>query len=123
MSTIDELAERFFDAIEHGDLDGVRAVYAPDAVIWHNTDQAEQGVDANLRVLAWVVRNIKERHYGDIRRVVVNDGFVQQHVLTGVGPNGRRFSLPAMMRVWVQDGRITRLDEYLDSAHVDALTA
>ena len=123
MTSIDALATSLFAAIEGGDIEAVRAIYAPDAVIWHNTDGLEQDVDTNLRVLRWVVRNISERRYGDIRRVVLDDGFVQQHVLNGVGPNGRAFSLPAMLRVWVSDGRVTRLDEYLDSAHVAAMTA
>ena len=123
MTSIDGLATSFFSAIERGDLDAVRAAYAPHAVVWHNTDRREQNVDENLRVLAWVVGNIAERTYGEIRRVVVEDGFVQQHVLSGVGPHGARFSLPAMMRVWVHDGQITRLDEYLDSAQVDMITA
>ncbi|MCC7257297.1 MAG: DUF4440 domain-containing protein, partial [Gammaproteobacteria bacterium] len=35
---ITALARRFFDAIEQGDIATVRAIYAPDAVIWHNTD-------------------------------------------------------------------------------------
>ena len=123
MTSIDALAAAFFGAIERGDLEAVRATYAPDAIVWHNTDRQEQNVDDNLRVLAWVVRNIAERHYGDVQRVVLEDGFVQQHVLSGVGPNGAKFVLPAMMRVWVRDGRITRLDEYLDSSQVAAMMA
>lgn len=123
MTSTDALATSFFDAIERGDLDRVRAAYAPDAVVWHNTDRQEQDVEANLRVLAWVVRNISERQYGDVQRAVLDDGFVQQHVLSGVGPNGARFAMPAMMRVWIRDGLITRLDEYLDSAQVAAMMA
>ena len=35
------LADRFFAAIEAGDLDAVAGIYAPDAVIWHNSTRAE----------------------------------------------------------------------------------
>ena len=73
------------------------------------------------------MRDFHARHvphsHRRLRRVAVHDGFVQQHVLTGVGPNGRAFSLPAMLRVRVRDGRIIRLDEYIDGKQVDALTA
>ena len=37
----DALAARFFAAIEAGDIDAIRAIYAPDARIWHNTDGIE----------------------------------------------------------------------------------
>jgi len=120
-AAIEALATRFFTAIEAGDLPGVRACYADDAVIWHNTDGRAQDVTANLRVLGWLMANMADRRYEDVSRVVVADGFVQQHVLRGTAPGGEPFELPAMMRVWTADGRVTRLDEYFDSAHVTAL--
>jgi ketosteroid isomerase-like protein len=46
---------------------------------------------------------------------------VQQHVLRGTAPDGTPLEVPAMMRVTVADGRITRLEEYLDTAQVAAL--
>ena len=118
---IDALATRFFAAIESGDIDTVRATYADDAVIWHNFDQVEQGKDDNLRTLAYVVRTVSGRRYDEVRRVVLDDGFVQQHILRGTAPGGS-LEVPAMLRVWVADGRITRLDEYLDTAQVSPLT-
>lgn len=114
---ISEIADRFFTAIETGDIDLVAEIYAPDAVIWHNTDQREQSVAQNLRVLGWMVMHITDRRYDDVRRTVLADGFVQQHTLRGTGPNGP-VAVPAMLRVWMRDGTIVRLDEYLDSAHV-----
>jgi len=118
---IDQLASRFFQALERGDVAAVGECYAPDAMIWHNYDQLEQALDANLRVLRWVVDNVAGLRYEDIRRVVLDDGFVQQHVLRGTAPNGAPLEVPAMMRVMVADGRITRLEEYLDTAQVAAL--
>ncbi len=38
MSDALEIAERFFRAIEAGNVEAIRAIYAPDAVIWHNND-------------------------------------------------------------------------------------
>jgi ketosteroid isomerase-like protein len=118
---IDQLASRFFQALERGDVAAVSECYAPDAMIWHNYDQVEQTRDANLRVLRWVVDNVAGLRYEEVRRVVLDDGFVQQHVLRGTAPNGTPLEVPAMMRVMVADGRITRLEEYLDTAQVAAL--
>ena len=118
---IETLAIAFFEAVEAGDLDKVRSMYAPDVVVWHNFDRRAQTLDENLKVMRWLVANVSERRYEDIRRVVLDDGFVQQHVLTGIAPSGARLDVPAMMRVWVSSGCVTRIDEYLDSAHVSVL--
>ena len=40
---MNDIADQLFAAIEAGDIDAVRDLYAPDAVIWHNTDETEQG--------------------------------------------------------------------------------
>ncbi len=116
-----DVAERFFAAIEAGDVERIKAIYAPNAIIWHNNDQKEQTVDENLRVLDWVVRNLKNRHYRVTRRVAIPGGFVQQHVLEADTANGP-FSMPACIVVEVKDGRISRLDEYLDSGQTAVLT-
>ena len=113
-----ELADRFFAAIESGDVDIVTSIYAHDAVIWHNTDQVEQPVSDNLLVLGWLVKNTASREYREIRRSNIEGGFVQQHVLHLEFADGRSADLPACLVVQVADDRITRLDEYLDGAAV-----
>lgn len=113
------LAKRFFDCVEAGDIEGLVACYAPDAKIWHNTDQLEQTPDDNRKTLAGMVTRITDRVYDNRRVSVTADGFVQQHVLRGTrAHDGERLSLPACIVCQVKDGRITRLDEYFDSAHV-----
>jgi ketosteroid isomerase-like protein len=123
MSDILALAERFVAAIEAGDLEAVRACYAPDARIWHNTDGAEQGVEENLKVLAWMARKLPGRRYRIARREALIDGFVQQHVLEAALPGGKAWSMAACLVVRVAGGRITRLEEYMDSAAVTELMA
>jgi ketosteroid isomerase-like protein len=115
-----ELAERFFSAIERGDVEAVKAIYAPDARIWHSHDLAEQSVEENLRVLAWMARNLTGRRYRVHRRVAIPGGFLQQHTLEATTVGGP-FSMPACIVVEVRDGRIARLEEYLDSARVAEL--
>jgi ketosteroid isomerase-like protein len=122
-SDILELAERFMSAIQAGDADAVRDCYAPDARIWHNNDGVEQTVDQNLKVLAWIARKLPNRHYRVLVREALNDGFLQQHVLEAVLPDGTAWAMPACVIVRMKDGKVTRLDEYLDSAHSAALTA
>lgn len=113
------LAKRFFDCVEQGDIDGLVACYAPDAKIWHNTDRQEQGPEDNRKTLAGMVTRIVDRVYADRRVEVFAGGFVQQHVLQGTRKHDNvRVELPACIVCAVKDGRITRLDEYFDSAGV-----
>jgi ketosteroid isomerase-like protein len=112
------LAQRFFDAVEAGDVEALRGIYAPEALIWHNTDEIATTVAENLETLAGFVKRISERRYRDRRVVVFDGGFVQQHVLHGVRGDGVAVTLPACIVCQVANGRITRLDEYFDSARV-----
>ena len=111
-------AKRFFDAIEQGDIDTVRDSYTADVGIWHNFDDKVQTRDENLASLQGMVGRISDRAYADRRLEVFDGGFVQQHVLRGTRKDGSRVSLPAAIICRMRDGRIARLDEYLDSAHV-----
>jgi uncharacterized protein len=117
MTTDLEIAQNFFAAIEAGDISALEALYAPDASIWHNTDGQSQSVSENLKVLRWMVRSTVSRTYRLARRVSIPGGFLQQHVLIVESRQGR-YEMPACIVVEVRDGRIQRLEEYLDSAHV-----
>ena len=124
MTAIDtlELADRFFAAIEAGDVDVLRQLYDPEVEIWHNTDGVVQRLDDNLATLAWMGRNLPDLRYTEVRRTATAEGFVQQHVLVATNRAGRRIEVPACIVTRVgDDGRITRLDEYLDSAAVAAI--
>lgn len=125
MSQIDyvDLARRFVAAIQAGDADAVRTFYAPDAKIWHNIDDVEQTVDQNLKSLAWFVRTLPDRTYRVQRIAPLPDGFLQQHVLEATLPNGERWAMDACVVVRVENGKIARLDEYLNSAKTAQLVA
>ncbi len=120
-SSIIELAERFLTAIMAKDIPGVRAAYAPDARIWHNTDSVFQSVEDNIRGVHWIHKVLSNVHYEIKQRFVYADGFVQEHILRGTLASGESFAMPACVICTVQAGRITSLCEYLDSAHVQPL--
>jgi ketosteroid isomerase-like protein len=111
-----DLAETFVSAIQRGDVDAVRACYAPDAKLWHNTDNIEQTVDQNMKVLDWFIRTLPDRYYRVIRREALSDGFLQQHVLEATLPDGTKWAMDACVVIKIENGHITRLDEYMDSA-------
>lgn len=114
------LATRFFDAIEAGDVETARRCYAPDARIWHNTEEQAQDVSTNLKVLRGLIAVTTRRRYLDRRLTVHPGGFAQQHVLLAERLDGPCLRLPAALICAVADDRITRLDEYFDSRALDA---
>ena len=118
MQDIHDLAARFFAAVEAGDIDTVRDCYDPGVAIWHNTDNLEQTRDENLQTLTGMVQRIADRHYQVLQREVFPGGFVQRHILHGTRADGVRLTLHACILCRVENGRITRLDEYFDSAQV-----
>lgn len=111
---LDALIGRFVAAIQAGDVDTVREIYAPDAAIWHNFDEREQTVDENVVTLTDLHRRATGLEYTEIQRFASPGGLVEQHVLIGQAKGGP-LRMPAMIRFWVEDGRITRLEEYLDT--------
>jgi uncharacterized protein len=119
---VEQLAAKLITAISDNDIDALRDIYAPDVVIWHNFDQIEQSLEDNLKVMMWMAKRMPDKHYDDIRRQPTPTGFVQQHVLRGTAPDGTAVEMPACLVVTIANGRITRLDEYLDTRHADPLT-
>jgi ketosteroid isomerase-like protein len=116
---IRDMARRFFDAIEAGDIETMRNSFAPEAEIWHNTDELIVTRDQTAQTLTGMVARIKDRKYADRQLTAFPGGFVQQHVLTGVRVHDDvAVRLPCAIVCKVENGRITRLDEYFDSAHV-----
>jgi ketosteroid isomerase-like protein len=115
------LAKRFVAAIMAKDIDTIRQCYAPDAKIWHNFDNIYQSVDENIRGVHWIHKVLAGVNY-DVKRIQpFPGGYLQEHVLRGKLPNGEDFAMPACVVCTVRDGRITALDEYLDSRHTKPL--
>ena len=113
-----DVAARLFAAVEAGDVTAIAQLYAPDAVIWHSHTGTTQTAEENVQVLGMVTKRLRDLRYEEVRRQRTDRGFVQQHVLRARGPEGQPVELRACMVCDVVDGRITRLDEYLDGAAV-----
>jgi ketosteroid isomerase-like protein len=118
------LAHRFVSAIEAGDFETMRACYAPRAQIWHNTDGLDakpQDRDTNVKSLKWMRRFVTGMRYDIARRERTDTGFLQTHVLRATTTLGEPFALPAAVICTVENGAITRLDEYFSAADLAPL--
>lgn len=113
------VADELFGAVAAGDVETLRRLYAPDATIWHNFDNADQTPEQNIELLTWVAENWVDFRFTDVRRRVIDGGFLQQHVMTGrSAATGESFVAPAILLAFVADGRITRIEEYFDAGQV-----
>lgn len=116
-----ELARHFIDCIESGDLDAARACFHDDAGIWHNYDGVTQSVDQNMAVAASIIGKTKSRKYDYKRLVEIDGGYLQQHTLRVVTQDGKELAAEAIAVVVVEDGKIKRIEEYLDPTPLSAL--
>lgn len=118
-----KLLDRIVAAAEAGDPTDIFDVYAPDAVIWHNHDLVETTVERNAKLLSKMGEWVADRRYTERRIHTFPGGAVQQHVLRGTRRStGEEVALHACCVITVDDeGKITRLDEYIDSAQAAAL--
>jgi ketosteroid isomerase-like protein len=121
---MDALADRLTRAYEQNDVDTITDCYAPDAAIWHNLDEVDQNVAEQLDATRWLNEKLKDLKYEILTRSFFDGGYVQQYVVHGtVTASGEPFRMSLCMRVEVSDGKIARLDEYLDSANLAPLQA
>ncbi|RIA37988.1 ketosteroid isomerase-like protein [Hephaestia caeni] len=112
------LADRFFTAVEAGDIDMIANIYAEDGIIWKSFDEIETTAAQSLAYLAGARGRLRDVKYKNIRRSVFAGGFVQQHRYTCIRrSDGKAFDFPACLVVTVQDNRFVRIEEYYDSTN------
>jgi ketosteroid isomerase-like protein len=113
---IAERTSRLFEIFESQEFDGLEALLAPDATMKQNGNP-----EHDVSGLMAFVRGLKNDgvgiEYSDVRRSVGEGFVVEQHVVTLTRPDGRSASTDVCVVLrFDDDGMITRLDEYADSA-------
>jgi hypothetical protein len=103
------------------------ALYAPNATGWHNTDEIEVAHGSAHERWALVRSLFPDFHAEDTHVHAWDGGFAFQYVFVGNGPNGAKIRIPGCIVATLGKGGITRMQEYVDSAHatpiVEALRA
>ncbi len=121
-STVADVAERLFAAIENGDAAAVEALWDDEILVWKSAEPFDQVKERALRVIFWFMDTTAERRYEILDRQFVDGGFVQQHVLHATGRNGGSISMRVCIVIRVgANGLITRIDEYFDPADIAPL--
>ena len=115
-----ELLDRFFAAIERGDIDSVAAMYADDVEVWHNVTGAVMDKQANLDLLQYWHGHVAGLSYEILERQTYDGGASQRHVVHGEA-NGTSLAADVCIMFHIADGRISRIYEYLDPKAVAAV--
>lgn len=108
--------EKLLFAVEHGDLEELRTIFADGAVVWHNTDDRLTSVEQSIKNLRAIKDAALEFKYVDVRREPTPAGFVQQHVLYMRLKDGQEIHDRVCCVCRVENGRISHMDAYHDSA-------
>ena len=114
-SEIRDLCNRFFDAYQDRRIDELAEIYAPDCIVWHNVFCRDTTGHENLAALPKSYAQQRRRTYDDRAINTFEGGFVIQYTLHGVQHSGHRGALWICIVGLCKDGRITRIDEYMDS--------
>jgi len=115
-----ELCHRFLDAIERHDFDEVQAIYHPDMRFWVNITGRESSAEESLATLREGKHRHRRRTYDDRTINTFDTGFLVQYSVNVVTHAGKRHSLWAFLVAECWDGKIWRLNEYLDSGKFTA---
>jgi uncharacterized protein len=123
MQHIDDIADKVVEAVESGDAEALRAVYSPDLVMVLYTDGVQRTRDEAIAAFSALRDGLR-----DVRLVVTDRqatplGYVSQQVLHCTTRSGEQVRVPHCLITRVDGDRITRIDEYLDSAQLKPLLA
>jgi hypothetical protein len=114
----DELAERLMRAFEANDTDAIAACFEPDGVLGQNANPAAPITEA-LPALATLHERIGWHKYVNVRRATFSDGFVEEHDVETVLPDGSSLSIPAVCVVARvgPNGLVAEFREYSDMSN------
>ncbi len=112
---IRDLCNRFLDAYEGRRVDELGELYAPGCIIWHNVFGRDTTREENLAGAAAGYGGQRRRTYNDRIVDTFEGGFVVRYQLNGVQHSGHKGALWICIVGLCRDGKLTRIDEYMDS--------
>lgn len=116
-----KVAELMSDAITGRDLAALERLFTAETRVWISYDRQEKDRTTALAHLGGFFEKAAEIRYLDIRRVRTEDGYVQQHVIHVAMKDGSVLEpRPVCIVAKVADGKVVRIDEYLEARRVAA---
>lgn len=115
-----ELCEALFVAFEKGDEERIRALCTSDMQARQNNNPP-MDLDSLLEFSRAVLRVVKDFRYEDPKRSNTATGFVEEHSVRGVLPDGSNLKLAVCVIADVKDGKVCHMREYLDASAASGL--
>jgi ketosteroid isomerase-like protein len=115
------IAARFAASSRQNDADAYRALCATGALTWHNFDDAEVTTEQTLKTVGWLHRAVPDLAWHDVALYPTPTGFVSQTIMTGTAPGGVLRVHSCVIVTLDDDGRVTRVEEYLDPTQTAVL--
>ncbi len=120
--TSTEICKALFAAFEAGDETRVRELLAPDVRVQQNNNPP-MDLDTLLGFARAVLAVVSDFRYEDAVRSATATGFVEEHRVRGVLPDGSPLDLAVCVVADLRDGRVVDLREYLDTGAAAGLIA
>jgi uncharacterized protein len=102
-------------ALVTGDTTALGSLFREDVVVWHNNDRVEIDGTTALGRISALSQIAKAVTLETVRFIETDVGFVEQIVIRGtLNATGKPLELHNCLLVSVVDGKIERIDEYVD---------
>jgi ketosteroid isomerase-like protein len=113
-----DLPSAFVAALADPDPSALRALLAPTARFWVNIGELELSTDQRLALLERERSHLRALEFEDVRTRAVSSGFVVQATTVMTTTDAAELRVPVCLVATTDDGVITAVDEYADSAAV-----
>ena len=113
-SQLRELCKRFFDAYEEHKIEEVADTISDDFVVWLGPFDVERQREEWLEASVEGWKRQRRRIYSDRHIDTFDEGFVHRYTLCITEHNGRKSSLQVCVVALCRNGKIYRMDEYID---------
>jgi uncharacterized protein len=117
----EKVAEAMNRATGAADRSELETLFTEDAVVWHNFDDLDGDRDRLITSVASLHGSVPDLRVEVLAQAGTASGFVQRQVFRGSGPGGELALHSCVVATVTDDGRISRLDEYVDTAQTRPL--
>jgi len=113
------VVRRYFDAVDAEDFDTLRQVLHPDVALTACGSRPRQGSEAAIHLFAKIFERFPVHSDRPTRLICDGDTVVAEIHFEGTSAAGTDVTFEAVDVFDVVDGRIVRLTQWLDSAHLE----
>ena len=110
------IGRRLADSIDAMDPDQFKALFAEGGLHWNNVSKVAVTAEDRAAILAVERKHLLDVRFADQRLQGTADGFVLQGIVMGRTSTGNEVRIPVCFVGSVDDGGISRLDEYANVA-------